>query len=124
MTIVTSYGVPLADPHSMEWTEHPRIRNVFMKTLLTAEDNPRGNFNLVQVPVGTMVSRHLHTAQVETVYIVRGRASLVLGREGETEEVTIAAGQIAAIPIGLEHALINIGDEPVELLAVFTPPLS
>ena len=123
MARVTSHEVPLVNPNDIDWAEHPRIRNVFMKTLLTADDSPQVSFNLVQVPVGTMVGRHVHPAQVETVYIVRGHARLVLGTENDAQEVVIETGHIAAIPIGLEHALINIGDEPVELLAIFTPPL-
>ncbi len=113
-------NIPLADGTAIPWEEHPRIKNVFMKSLLTSADNPLANISLVKVPVGASVSRHLHANEVETVYLLAGRSELVLGNE----RVAFDAGSVVAIPKGLEHELHNVGDEPVELLAFFTPPLT
>lgn len=111
--------ITIADAGVVSWEEHPRIRNVFMKTLLTAGDNALANVNLVKVPVGGEVPLHLHADEVETVYVLAGRSTLVLGEA----EVAFDRGQAVAIPKGLEHALINVGDEAVELITFFTPPL-
>ena len=109
----------LVDGTLLSFAEHPRIKNVFMKTLLTAADNPYTNISLVKVPVGSAVSRHVHIDEIETVYLLAGKSELVLG----DERVAFNAGSIVAIPKGLEHELHNVGDEDVELLAIFTPPL-
>lgn len=104
----------------MAWAEHPRIKNVYMKTLLTSADNPLANLSLVKIPVGGAVTRHLHPQEVETIYLLQGRGTLVLGEV----EIPFKAGQAAAIPVGLEHALRNEGPEPIELIAFFTPPIA
>ena len=116
----TGQDIPLVDGTVLPWEEHPRIRNVFMKSLLTSADNPLANISLVKVPVGGSVSRHLHANEVETVYLLAGKSELVLG----DNRVAFDAGSVVAIPKGLEHELHNVGDEPVELLAFFTPPLT
>jgi quercetin dioxygenase-like cupin family protein len=104
----------------MAWAKHPRIKNVYMKTLLTSADNPLANVSLVKIPVGGEVTRHLHPQEVETIYMLQGRGALVLGEV----ETPFRAGQAAAIPMGLEHALRNEGPEPIELIAFFTPPIA
>ena len=75
---------------------------------------------LVRVPVGEQVTRHQHGQEVETVYVLAGKSRLVLG----DQEIPFHAGQVVAIPMGMEHALINAGDEPVDLITFFTPPLA
>lgn len=110
---------PIVDPTAVAWGEHPRIRHIFMKSMLTAADNPFASVSMVRVPVGHEVPRHNHPHEVETVYVLAGRSTLVLG----SDAYSFCAGEIVAIPIGLEHALINVGEEDVELLTFFTPPL-
>ncbi len=119
MTIIKQ-PVPIAESNALEWKEHPRIKNIFIKTLLTSADNALANVSLVKIPVGSAVARHLHPKEVETVYLLQGQGSLILG---ETE-TSVKAGQVVAIPKGLEHELINNGDEPIELIAFFTPPIT
>jgi quercetin dioxygenase-like cupin family protein len=87
--------------------------------LLTPEDNALANVSLVCVPPNCEVGRHRHPTQVETVYLIHGQSILTVG---ETEQ-PLNAGQIVAIPIGVEHALRNAGTEDVELMAFFTPPI-
>jgi quercetin dioxygenase-like cupin family protein len=112
--------VPIVDSNALHWEEHPRIKNIYMKTLLTSAENPLANVSLIRVPVGNIVTRHVHVNEEETVYLLTGKSELVLG----DERVSFDAGSIVVIPKGLEHELHNVGDEPVELLAFFTPPLS
>jgi quercetin dioxygenase-like cupin family protein len=120
MLPTTNLPASIADAAAIEWAEHPRIKNVFVKTLLTAADNPLANVNLVKIPVGGEVTRHLHPQEVETIYLLQGRGTLVLGQV----EIPFRAGQAAAIPQGLEHALRNEGAETIELIAFFTPPIT
>ncbi len=39
-------------------------------------------------------------------------------------EMPFNAGQIVALPAGVEHELRNAGSEPVVLITFFTPPIS
>jgi len=110
----------IADAASGEWQEHPRFRGIYLKGLLTSADNGLASVNVVRVPPGGVISRHHHPAQVETVYMLAGQSVLTLG----DAETPFNAGQIVAVPIGLEHALRNESAEDVELLTFFTPPLN
>ena len=112
-------NIPIVNGNALQWEEHPRIKDVYMKKLLTSADNPLANISIVQVPVGNKVSRHLHADQEETVYLLSGKSELVLG----DERVSFDAGSAVVIPRGLEHELHNVGEEVVELLAFFTPPI-
>ncbi len=112
--------VPVIDSTTVPWEEHPRFSHVYMKSLLTSADNPLANISLVNIPAGRSVTRHLHAEQVESVYLFRGHGELVLGNQ----RVPVEAGSVTAIPKGLEHELHNTGDEAIELLAFFTPPLN
>ena len=103
-----------------EWQENPRFPGIQMQGLLTRLDNPFANVNAVRVPSGGTIGRHRHAEQVETVWVIRGKAILTL----DQTEVSLRDGQIIAIPIGLEHALRNEGPGLVELLTFFTPPLA
>ena len=110
----------VADLMTGEWQEHARFPGIYMKSLLTSEDNPLASVNIVQVPRGGIIGRHRHAQQLETVWIIKGEAILTL----DQTDMNLKIGQIIAIPIGLEHALRNEGQSPVELLTFFTPPLN
>lgn len=109
----------VADLNTGEWQEHARFPGIYLKGLLTATDNPFASVNVVQVPPNGVISRHRHAKEFETVWIIKGEAILTL----EQTEMHLRDGQIIAIPIGLEHALRNEGNTPLELLTFFTPPL-
>jgi quercetin dioxygenase-like cupin family protein len=112
--------IPMANTASVDFQEHPRFRGIYMANLLSAADNPLASVNVVRVPPEGVISEHDHPAQVETVYVIKGRSILTLnGRE-----TPFNAGQIVAIPIGCEHTLRNVGPETVELLTFFTPAIA
>ena len=111
--------IQVVDPSNVEWKEHSRFRGIYMKSLLTSEDNSLASVNVVRVPAGGVIGWHNHPVQVETVYVLRGQSVLTLG----DRELPFHAGQVVAIPMGLEHSLHNVGQETVELLTIFTPPI-
>ena len=110
----------IVDSSIVDWVDHPRFHNITVKSLITPASNALAGVNLVNVPPGGVIGRHLHPKEIETVYVLAGQSELTLG---DTNYV-FGAGQIVAIPIGLEHALRNTGAETVVLLTVFTPPLT
>jgi quercetin dioxygenase-like cupin family protein len=110
---------PIVDPTDMEWGEHPRVAGISMKKLLTSDENPLASVNLVKVPEGGVVGHHMHADQVETVYVLKGQCVLTIGED----DMPFGAGQIVALPAGVEHELRNVGSVPVELITFFTPPI-
>jgi len=120
MIQTTTVPVPMANASEIEWAEHPRIKNIFMKTLLTSKDNALANISLVKVPPGGEVTRHIHPKEVESIYVLAGQSTLILGEE----EVPFNVGQTVAIPMGLEHGLRTEGAEAVEIITFFTPPIA
>jgi quercetin dioxygenase-like cupin family protein len=117
---MSSTAPAIVDSAAIAWTEHPRFRSIGMKALLTSTDNPLAGVNVVQVPPDGVIGRHLHAQEIETVYVLAGQSVLTLG----DADYPFAVGQVVAIPAGLEHALRNTGAETVELLCIFTPPLT
>jgi quercetin dioxygenase-like cupin family protein len=110
---------PIVDATAVEWGEHPRIAGIYMKKLLTSDENPLASVNLVKVPEGGAIGHHMHADQIETVYVLKGRCVLAI----EKNEMPFSAGQIVALPAGVEHELRNVGSDPVELITFFTPPI-
>jgi quercetin dioxygenase-like cupin family protein len=109
----------IANLYGGEWKEHPRFKQILMKQLLTAEDNPLANVNTVLVPPGGTIGGHTHGIQVETICILAGNCILTI----EDEQIPFEAGQIIAMPAGVPHSLYNPGVEDVQLLTFFTPPI-
>lgn len=111
---------PIVDPETVAWAVHPRFDGILMKTLISSAANPLASVNLVLVPPEGIIGRHHHVKEIETVAVLAGESILTLA----DADYPFDAGQIVAIPAGLEHALRNRGAEVVQLLCFFTPPLS
>lgn len=110
---------PIVDADQVAWTVHPRFDGILMKTLVTSAGNPLAGVTLVQVPPDGVIGRHHHVKETETVYVLAGESVLSLA----DTDYTFDAGQIVAIPAGLDHSLRNTGQDAVKLLCIFTPPL-
>lgn len=109
----------LAAPDDRPWSPHPRDAGVQMQTLTTRDLTPAASIHHVQIDVGREIAPHTHDIQIETFYVISGRGEGLVGEERRTME----PGAWASVPPGVVHALRNTGDEPLELLAIFTPPL-
>ncbi|MCS7178585.1 MAG: cupin domain-containing protein [Anaerolineae bacterium] len=70
--------------------------------------------------VGSMIPDHVHEDCEEVMFIISGRAKLVVEGEGEWE---IGPETAIYTPPGKKHRLENIGDEPLKLVWVYCPPL-
>ncbi|MFN2165692.1 MAG: cupin domain-containing protein [Anaerolineae bacterium] len=112
-------GPAIVDPEGIPWAGHPRFENILMKPLITSATHDLASVARVHVPPEGVIGLHIHTREVEVVYVLSGESVLTLG----SADASFCAGQVVAIPAGLEHGLRNVGDEPVELLTFFTPPI-
>ena len=81
-----------------------------------------GAFELVRgtVQPGGEAHAHAHDKEHQVSYIGRGETQVTLG---ERPPVTCGPGSVIRIPPGLMHRVVNAGDEPLEALIVYSPPL-
>lgn len=109
----------IISPEQLDWEAHPRFPAIAMKPLITSATHPQASVSLVDVPPDGVIGRHIHPQEIEVVYVLAGQSLLTL----DDADYPFSAGQIVAIPAGLEHGLRNVGDETVQLLTFFTPPI-
>ena len=74
----------------------------------------------MNITVGSMIPDHTHEESEEVLFLISGRAKLVLEGEGEWE---IGPETAFYSPLGVKHRLENIGDEPLKIVWVYCPPL-
>jgi quercetin dioxygenase-like cupin family protein len=116
----------LFDVNAIDWTDHPRFTGLQIKGLEGRDTHPHLSLMLVRVAAGGVIPRHVHDTETETAYVVAGRGALNLGVEEDgsaREVVEIIPGLGASIPPGLYHSVQNTGDEPLEILAIHSPPV-
>jgi len=67
---------------------------------------------------GSAQGLHAHEDGEQVYVVIRGRGLMTV--DGENNEVE--AGTAILIPAGAEHAIRNIGSEPLEYISATTPP--
>jgi mannose-6-phosphate isomerase-like protein (cupin superfamily) len=102
-----------------EVRDPPRISRLLLSGHSVGAKNASMGVNVTAV--GSMIPNHKHEDSEELMYIVSGRARLVIEDGQEVYEV----GPDTAIysPIGVTHRLENIGDTELKLVWVYSPPL-
>jgi len=74
----------------------------------------------IEVEPGGSVPRHIHPSLTERWEVLRGEAVFTVGRRRSTA----SPGTSLEVPPGMAHAFANETDEPIELRATVTPPMS
>ena len=82
-------------------------------------DAKNATLGVAVFPAGSAPPGHVHPAEEELIYIVAGHGQLVTP-EGT---VALAPGTAVYVPVGLHHATVSEGPEPLELISVFSPPV-
>ena len=100
------------------WGPHWSYPRVQTKLMLGKADQPEFSVHRVRLEPGAEISLHIHQPSAETFYIISG-TGLCLSQGGE---VPFGPGFLGLAPSGYVHGLRNNGTEPVELLAIFSPP--
>jgi len=70
-------------------------------------------------PPGSAPPGHVHPGEEEVIYILSGEGELVTP-EGT---VPLEPGTTVYIPVGLHHATVSHGPDPLELVSAFSPPV-
>ena len=77
-------------------------------------------FGLATFPAGTVAAAHTHPAEEEMLYILAGSGEIVAGAQASRLEPGVAV----YIPPGAEHQIRVDAGEPLELVTVFSPPVT
>lgn len=76
--------------------------------------------NLGVVQPGGEASPHSHETEHQVVYIIDGKADVVLG---DAPAVECGPGTVIRIPPKLEHGVYAKGDRPLRVMVLYSPPL-
>jgi putative monooxygenase len=69
---------------------------------------------------GSKIPLHKHDENEEAMFLVSGKAKLIMGGE----EYDLVPGTAFFSPLGVEHEVINTGDEPFKIIWAYAPPLA
>jgi quercetin dioxygenase-like cupin family protein len=75
---------------------------------------------LGQVAPGGEASRHYHIDEAQIVYILNGEADVALGDDPPRR---CGPGTLIRIPKGLPHEIATAGQQTLEVLVLYAPPL-
>lgn len=101
-----------------EYRTPPRTSKLLLAPKFGGVENLSMGMNVTEV--GSMIPTHLHEDSEEVLFLISGRAKLIIEGEGEWE---IGPETAFYSPKGVKHRLENIGDEPLKLVWVYCPPL-
>jgi len=82
-----------------------------------------GTFELVHgcLQPGGTATTHSHANEAQVIYIVAGRAKVILG---DDEPQICESTTTIQIPAGVEHYVESLGPDALELIIVYSPPIS
>ena len=66
-----------------------------------------------------VAGRHLHREHADAFYVLEGELTFEIGPE--SEDVTVAAGGLAAVPPGVVHSVRNASDRAAAWLTIHAP---
>ena len=70
--------------------------------------------------VGSRIPLHSHKDSEEAMFVIQGKGKLICGGE----EYDLNPGTAIFSPLGVEHEIINVGEEPFKIVWAYAPPLA
>lgn len=101
-----------------EYRDPPRTSKLLLAPKYGGVVNLSMGMNITEV--GSMIPDHVHENSEEVLFLISGRAKIVIEGEGEWE---IGPETAFYSPICKKHRVENIGDEPLRIVWVYSPPL-
>ena len=95
----------------LSWLSEPRVTEAV-----------RFSAGLVVLEPGKGHDSHNHPGVEEILYVLSGVGRQVVDAAGGRIEREVGPGVLIHIPPDVFHSTVNIGAEPLELLAVYAPP--
>jgi mannose-6-phosphate isomerase-like protein (cupin superfamily) len=117
-------GVRMFDLHDAAWVQHDRFPAILVKVLENRASHPGLSLMLVEVAVGGVIETHHHDMETETAVVMAGQGLLTWDDDQhETWLAWLAPGEGITVRPRTPHTLLNVGDEPLQLLAIHSPPV-
>jgi mannose-6-phosphate isomerase-like protein (cupin superfamily) len=101
-----------------EFRTPPRVSKLLLAPKFGGVKNVSMGMNITEV--GSMIPDHKHDDSEEVLFLISGRAKIVIEGVGEWE---IGPETAFYSPLGVKHRVENIGDEPLRIVWVYSPPL-
>src|SRR5512136_3290528 len=101
-----------------EFRTPPRVSKLLLAPKYGGVKNLSMGMNITEV--GSMIPDHSHEDSEEVLFLISGHAKLVIEGEGEWE---IGPETAFFAPTGKKHRVENIGNEPLRIVWVYSPPL-
>lgn len=81
-----------------------------------------GRFELVlgKLEPGGLADRHNHAREAQVIYVRAGQARVTLG--GDPPQLC-GPETVIRIPPGVDHEVLSLGPETLELIVIYSPPL-
>nr|WP_320115073.1 cupin domain-containing protein [uncultured Desulfuromonas sp.] len=105
-----------AEQDEYDLADHPLF---FVRDVVTKQHSTHLSLHRGRIEPGGEITPH-RQEHTETIYILSGDVECVL----DDDTCELGAGTCLVIEPHTTRGLKNIGDQPVELLVVFTPPLT
>jgi len=107
------------DTETLSWEDHPTVRNVTIKKIITmeefGEDSP--SILMVKIPVGVEVPEHIHEKSEDILFILSGEATMWVDGAGD---VPLCKGNVVRVPRNTKHRIFDVTDEII-IYDVFSP---
>jgi len=101
-----------------EFRTPPRTSKLLLAPKFGGVNNVSMGMNITEV--GSMIPDHVHEESEEVLFLISGRARIVIEGEGSWE---IGPETAFYSPLGKKHRVENIGDEPLRIVWCYCPPL-
>ena len=90
---------------------------------LVSAAQTNGAFEMIhgRLEPGGHAEKHHHETEYQAFYVLSGAADVALGDE---PPVRVEAGSVVRLPPGLDHEVTSLGPDDLELLLVYSPPLT
>jgi mannose-6-phosphate isomerase-like protein (cupin superfamily) len=75
---------------------------------------------LGRIAPGGEASRHYHVDEAQIIFVLKSEADVVLGDEAPCR---VGPGTVIRIPKGVTHEVVTAGNETLEVLVLYAPPL-
>lgn len=100
------------------WSPPPHHRELKVLLSPTLQDVSKDlAIGMVTLPPGESGNAHTHQDSQECWYIISGKGKLKVG----DEVAELVPDSVVVAPKGIEHQILNDGDEPLKALFLFSP---
>jgi putative monooxygenase len=95
----------------------PRVSKVLISEHTVGATKIAMGTNVTEV--NSRIPLHTHKESEEAMFVIQGKG--VLRADGQ--EIELLPGTAIYSPLGVEHEIVNVGDEPFKIVWAYAPPL-